>query len=118
MCPQLGRWVSPFGWWCGPHGPAAPSSRQFNEQEVRPVYKRALLLTAATMALLSAPAFAADNNSDITTKVTTNLKTSTANAGAASNILIESNGFDQTSPAVRGRGRDSRHGHRFRKSQP
>ncbi len=56
------------------------------------MYKRALLLTAATMALLSAPAFAADNNSDITTKVTTNLKTSTANAGAASNILIESNG--------------------------
>ncbi len=56
------------------------------------MYKHALLLTAATMALLSGTAFAADNDSDITTKVTTNLKTSTANAGAPSNILIEANG--------------------------
>ncbi|HEY1631659.1 MAG TPA: autotransporter domain-containing protein [Rhizomicrobium sp.] len=55
------------------------------------------------MALLSAPSFAADNDSDITTKVTTNLKTSTANAGAASNILIETNGsvvVTSTTPAV------------------
>jgi autotransporter-like protein len=67
------------------------------------VYRRALLLTAATMALLSGPALAADNDSDITTKVTTNLKTSTANAGAASNILIEANGsvvVSSTTPAI------------------
>ncbi|HEX3674708.1 MAG TPA: autotransporter outer membrane beta-barrel domain-containing protein [Rhizomicrobium sp.] len=50
-------------------------------------------MTAATMALLSGPAFSADTDySDITTKVTTNLKTSTAKSGAPSDILIETDG--------------------------
>jgi hypothetical protein len=68
------------------------------------VYRRALLLTAATVALMSGPAFAADpNNSDIISKVTTNLLTSTANAGAPSNILIETTGqvvVSTTAPAI------------------
>jgi hypothetical protein len=56
------------------------------------------------MALLSGPALAADpNNSDITTKVTTNLQTATANAGAASDITIETNGsvvVQSTTPII------------------
>jgi hypothetical protein len=46
------------------------------------------------MALLSGPALAADTDySDITTKVTTNIKTSTASAtGTPSDILIDTNG--------------------------
>lgn len=53
--------------------------------------KRALMLTAATMALLSGPAMAQDF-SDITTEVDQQLMTSTANNGAPSDILIESSG--------------------------
>lgn len=57
------------------------------------MYRRALLLTAATVALMTGPAFAADpDNTDITTKVTTPVATSTADAGAPHDILIETNG--------------------------
>jgi Autotransporter beta-domain len=65
------------------------------------VYKHALLLTAATMALLSGPAFSADSTSDITTKISTNLKTSTAGAGGTpSDILIETDGSVVVSTAT------------------
>ncbi|HEY8698171.1 MAG TPA: autotransporter outer membrane beta-barrel domain-containing protein [Rhizomicrobium sp.] len=53
--------------------------------------KRALMLTAATVALLSGPATAQDF-SDITTEVDQQLLTSTAKDGAPSDILIESSG--------------------------
>ena len=53
--------------------------------------KRALMLTAATMALLSGRAMA-DDFSDITTEVQQQLMTSTAKDGAPSDILIESTG--------------------------
>jgi hypothetical protein len=53
--------------------------------------KRALLLTAATAALIGGPSLA-DDFSDITTKVTQQLKTSTANDGAPSDIVIETSG--------------------------
>jgi hypothetical protein len=62
------------------------------------VYKRALLLTAATVALMSGPAFATDpNNTDITTKVTTPVATSTANSGAPADILIDTTGTVEVS---------------------
>lgn len=53
--------------------------------------KHALMLSAAAVALMASPALAADN-SHITTKVTTQLKTSTANNGAPSDILIDTGG--------------------------
>ncbi|MGH6870242.1 MAG: autotransporter domain-containing protein [Rhizomicrobium sp.] len=56
------------------------------------MYKRALLLTAATVALMSGPAMAATDNTDIKTKVTTPVDTATAASGAPGNILIDTNG--------------------------
>src|SRR4051794_39835591 len=53
--------------------------------------KRVLMLTAATAALLSSPVMAQDFT-DITTKVTEQIKTSTAADGVPGDILIESTG--------------------------
>ena len=53
--------------------------------------KRGLMLTAATAALVSGVAYA-DNFTDITTKVTQQIKTSTAADGSPGDILIESTG--------------------------
>src|SRR5665213_2826939 len=64
-CRGVGR--GPFEW----PGPPSPAYETLYEVHV---YKRALMLTAATVALLSGPAYA---QTDITTKVTTPQQTST-----------------------------------------
>ena len=51
--------------------------------------KHVLMLTAATVALMAGPAFA---TTTITTKQTSPLKTSTANSGAADDIVIDTGG--------------------------
>ena len=61
------------------------------------------MLTAATAALLTGPVMAQDFT-DITTKVTQQIKTSTADNGSPGDILIESTGsvvVAAAGPAVR-----------------
>ena len=58
--------------------------------------KHALMLTAATVALLAGPAFA---TTSITQKVTTAQKTSTANNGNPDDISIDSGGSVELSAA-------------------
>ncbi|MFL5236094.1 MAG: autotransporter domain-containing protein [Rhizomicrobium sp.] len=55
------------------------------------MFKRALMLTAAAAALLSGPVLG-DNFTDIKTKVTQPVQTSTANNGSPADILIETTG--------------------------
>ena len=76
------------------------------------MYKRALLLTAATVALLSGPAYAANTTEPITKKVTTKLTTSgtnidvttatnsTGNTTSTGSIQIPSSSTDSATPAV------------------
>ncbi|HEX3810798.1 MAG TPA: autotransporter domain-containing protein [Rhizomicrobium sp.] len=65
--------------------------------------KHLLLMTACAAALLATPVFAADDFSDITTKVTTPIDTRTAKNGKPSDIIIDSGGSVDVklgSPAV------------------
>ena len=67
----------------------------------RSFLKRGLLLSAASAVALSVPAFADDL--DVTTNLTSPVKTSAAKNGTAGNITIESNGsitITQAAPAV------------------
>lgn len=67
----------------------------------RSFLKRGLLLSAASAAALSVPAFADDL--DVTTNLTSPVKTSSASNSSAGNITIESNGsitITQAGPAV------------------
>ena len=82
----------------GPRGPPARPNPALNAMRFY-VYKRALMLTAATMALLSGPAYAADNNKPLTTS-TAGTSGGAGDIDLTSALTIPSSSTANTVPAI------------------